>query len=497
MKQYYLPAGALLLLAALAGVAYALPGNPEGRSDKVYAALEDEGAIAVLDVETNRVIQKIDLTDERTGMGYSPHNVQTAPDGSYVWVTANAAMKKHARFELIPRARADEGHADNAMADQIIAINPQTDEIVQRIPVGSDQHLSHIVQKPGGEVFAAAQETDLIYVLNPATMTIVRTIALPPGSGPHGIRLSPDGATLYAALMEGRGLGIVDTNTGAVETIGLDGIAVQVGTTPDGATIAASLYDARAVALVDTKSKAVTRVQLPQGSQGPVQLYPTEDSRFFYVADQGVLEGRPANTKVYKIDIDARTVVETLEAGAAPHGIVIAGSLAYVTNLSGNSISVLDLADGKEIAEVPVGQKPNGITVWKRTSASTAAAALQGARITVYKSPTCGCCGGYIAELRRQGAEVLVEEVSDAVLIEKKKEFGVPAEYYSCHTSRMDGYTLEGHIPMSALVQLRTERPQIAGIALPGMPAGSPGMGGVQTAPFEVMTLEGDTFGMF
>lgn len=119
---------------------------------------------------------------------------------------------------------------------------------------------------------------------------------------------------------------------------------------------------------------------------------------------------------------------------------------------------------------------------------------LAGAVATVYKSPTCGCCGGYVEELKRQGATVDVKVVSDTELANIKAEQGVSSELYSCHTSIIDGYVVEGHVPIEAVVKLRTEKPDIKGIALPGMPSGTPGMPGPKFAPYNVQTLDGNTY---
>jgi len=512
MERKKLIIGALLLTVVI-GVGYVLWGN-SGTSDnmmsgstvspdeKIYVALEGEGAIAILDGVKNKVIKTIPLTDERTGTEYMPHNVQVSPDGSVVWVTANAmAEMEHQSFRLIETAYANEGHEDTeTMSDQVIAIDPRTDTITRRIPIGTNQHLAHVVQSSGDSaVFVVAQETDKIYVLNADTMTLERSIDLPSGSGPHGMRLSPDNKTLYVAFMSGEALGIVDVASGAVKSAKVDGAAVQTAVTLDGSRVAVSVYDSKSVGIYDVSLGSLSYVRLPSGSQGPVQLYPTEDSRFIYVADQGVLNGREANNKLYKIDLQTLSVIETIEAGEAPHGVALNGdgTRAYVTNLKGDSVSVIDTATAKEISEIKVGKEPNGVSVWNGDKAKPVTGLLEKAKITVYKSPTCGCCGNYIAELKRQGADVLVEEISDVVLAEKKKELGIRPEFYSCHTSLMDGYVVEGHVPIEALVQLRTERPALIGIALPGMPAGSPGMSGVKIAPFAVQTLEGELFGNF
>ncbi len=505
-KLYLLGAVALVVVgittATIGGLKPVEKSATTSPASKIYVALEGEGAIAVLDGERNEVIKTISLTDERTGTMYMAHNAQASEGGGVVWVTANVmeGMGKQS-FRLIPVAYASEGHGDNeTVSDQLIAIDPETDEILRRIPMGVNQHLAHVVASPKGDtVFVAAQEADKLYVLDGKTMTVTRSIDLPKGSGPHGMRLSPDGNTIYAAFMGGKALGVVDVRSGNVEQKTLDGAAVQTAVAPDGSWVAVSVYDSKSVALYEPSTKSLSYVRLPEESQGPVQLYPTGDSQFLYVADQGVLNGRSASNKLYKIAIDALSVVEAVEAGLAPHGVVLnnSGDRAYVTNLKGNSVSVIDTKGGTEIVEVLVGREPNGITVWEGSSLKAAATPLTGASMTVYKSPTCGCCGNYIAELRRQGVEVAVKELSDKDLDQKKQELRVSTELKSCHTTVMDGYVIEGHVPVEAVTRLRTERPDIEGIALPGMPAGSPGMSGIKVGSFAVQTLDGKLFGNY
>ena len=82
-----------------------------------------------------------------------------------------------------------------------------------------------------------------------------------------------------------------------------------------------------------------------------------------------------------------------------------------------------------------------------------------------------------------------VQSVVTEDMSELKRQLGVPGEASSCHTAVIDGYVVEGHVPIQAVQDLLEGRPEIAGIALPGMPAGSPGMGGAKTGPFEVLSL--------
>lgn len=108
----------------------------------------------------------------------------------------------------------------------------------------------------------------------------------------------------------------------------------------------------------------------------------------------------------------------------------------------------------------------------------------------VVKSPTCGCCEAYVEHLREQGAKLEVENVDDPT--RTKRELGVPEDLWSCHTVRTDDYLVEGHVPLAAIAKLAAETPDVAGIALPGMPAGSPGMGGESDGPLSVYTFTRD-----
>ncbi len=107
--------------------------------------------------------------------------------------------------------------------------------------------------------------------------------------------------------------------------------------------------------------------------------------------------------------------------------------------------------------------------------------------ITVYKSPTCGCCGNYATYLKRQGFDVAVVDTRN--MGEIKQKYGIPSALESCHTSVIGDYVVEGHIPVEAINKLLGEKPAIAGIALAGMPSGSPGMPGPKSGPFQIHSL--------
>ncbi|MDO8604952.1 MAG: DUF411 domain-containing protein [Phaeospirillum sp.] len=94
----------------------------------------------------------------------------------------------------------------------------------------------------------------------------------------------------------------------------------------------------------------------------------------------------------------------------------------------------------------------------------------------VYKNPQCGCCKGWATYLQRNGYKVTVIDVDN--MEDLKRRLQVPDSLHSCHTAKIDGYVVEGHVPEEATDKLLTKRPSFTGIASPGMPSGSPGMDG-------------------
>ncbi|MEE8345712.1 MAG: DUF411 domain-containing protein [Dehalococcoidia bacterium] len=107
--------------------------------------------------------------------------------------------------------------------------------------------------------------------------------------------------------------------------------------------------------------------------------------------------------------------------------------------------------------------------------------------ITVYSSPTCGCCHGYEEYLEENGFEV--EPIRTEAVSEMKDELNIPEDMRSCHTAKVGEYFIEGHVPVEAIWKLLEEQPQISGIALPGMPLGSAGMGGDKEQPFTIYAI--------
>lgn len=134
-------------------------------------------------------------------------------------------------------------------------------------------------------------------------------------------------------------------------------------------------------------------------------------------------------------------------------------------------------------------------TVSTTESAETGASETEGTAleaktaITVYKSPTCGCCGGYITELQQNGYEVTVIPTNDLASI--KTQYDIPREVQSCHTAVLGNYFIEGHVPLEVLEKLIEEQPAIDGVALPGMPSGATGMGGMKQGTWTIYAITG------
>lgn len=115
------------------------------------------------------------------------------------------------------------------------------------------------------------------------------------------------------------------------------------------------------------------------------------------------------------------------------------------------------------------------------------------ARIELWKSPTCGCCGDWIAHVRANGFAVTVHDDGNTAA---RARLGIPLRYGSCHTAVVEGYALEGHVPAREIRRLLKERPRAVGLAVPGMPVGSPGMDGPSYGgrkdPYDVVLVARD-----
>ena len=111
-------------------------------------------------------------------------------------------------------------------------------------------------------------------------------------------------------------------------------------------------------------------------------------------------------------------------------------------------------------------------------------------KLEMYKSPYCGCCGKWAEHLQKNGFEVVTYEVKDVPAMRKK--LGIPDRLGSCHSAKVGNYVFEGHVPASDIRRLLKEKPKALGLAVPGMPPGSPGMDVPNSPPYETLLVQAD-----
>lgn len=340
----------IILAAGILGLSSCRDKLPDITNDAIYVANEDDGTVSVINAETREVIETIDLKDKNVfgaDVMFMPHNVQVAPNGESVWVTG------------VPMEEGEE--------EQVIVIDPIKNKIKDRVKVGKEQHLAHVVlDNESKYAYVTANESNQVIKIDAKKRKEVSRIDLGSGRKPHGLRYY--NSKLYVANMDGNSLAIVDVGSSTVTEVALGGVAVQTAISPDGQNVYVSLYDTKEVVRVNISSLAVTRFALPSSAQGPIQLYPTPNSSMLYVCDQGGLLGRPTNNKVYVFDLASFTITDSITAGNKVHGVVVddTGAKAYVTNTADNTVSVIDVGSGTVIGTVGVGGGPNGIACWHK-----------------------------------------------------------------------------------------------------------------------------------
>ncbi len=346
-------------------------GSSQNYEEKVYIAIEAEGRVGVIDTQSRKMIKSIDLSEVQNNkfVKYTTHNVQVAPNGKVVLVTAN--VERGVMGEN-GSEKADE--ISDGLLDKIFIIDPLTDTITGSLPIEIDSHLAHVVVNAEGTLaYIASQEKSKIYIIDLTNQKIMRTISLNEGSAPHGLRLSTDGTKLYIALIGGKAIAEVNLQDVSIKKYPLSGSVIQTAVTPDGNYIFGSVYETKKVAWINTKTDEQGYINLPEDAKGSVQLYVTPDSKYLYAVNQGYYFEQPTGNTVYRIDINQRKVDQIILAGDAPHGVVVdkAGKFVYVTNLLSKDISIIATATNKEIARLKVGEMPNGISIWNKETGGT------------------------------------------------------------------------------------------------------------------------------
>lgn len=124
------------------------------------------------------------------------------------------------------------------------------------------------------------------------------------------------------------------------------------------------------------------------------------------------------------------------------------------------------------------------------TGAASASAQSTKPAVEVFKSPYCGCCRQWVEHLRKAGFGVATHDVNDVPAA--RKQLGMSDRYGSCHTAKVGGYVIEGHVPAADVKQLLAEKPKVVGLAVPSMPPGSPGMESPRPVPFDTLLVKQD-----
>lgn len=165
--------------------------------------------------------------------------------------------------------------------------------------------------------------------------------------------------------------------------------------------------------------------------------------------------------------------------------------LAIAMAFAAAACSKAETADANAAAApATTGSSSTGASEVSATSASLPAqsASASPVPIKVYKDPNCGCCKEWITHLEQNGFKVEVMDLPDLSAV--KAKHGVKQELQACHTGVVGNYTVEGHVPADLIHKMLKEKPSIAGLAVPGMPMGSPGMEGAIKEKYDVLTFD-------
>ncbi len=295
-------------------------------SGTVWVANEGGASLSAIDTASNTVATTVKGVE-------GPHNVQVSPNGKSVW-----AVSGHDSLAVMFDASSLQLHGVAATGGA----------------------PAHVVLTPDGRTTYTTNGADnTVTAIDAATMMPVATI--PVGAGPHGLRASPDGRWVVVANVAGSTLSFIDTARNAlVADVQVGKAPAQVAFSPDGRFVYASINGEDAVVKVEVATRKVLgRVAV---GEGPIQTFVSPDDRYLLVANQG-REDRPGTT-VSVIDTRTFAVAQTVETGQGAHGVVVDPSSrhAYVTNLYGDDVAVIDLDELRVVARIPVGDKPNGIS---------------------------------------------------------------------------------------------------------------------------------------
>jgi len=259
--------------------------------------------------------------------------VQVSPDGATVWATSHPGMLA-------------------------AVVDAKTYKLRGHLMTGNGP--AHVILTPNGRTaYVTNSEDGTLTAIDARRLVPTGTIRV--GRYPHGIRPSPDGRWLYVANLDAGTVSAVSTATGReVAAIPVGKKPVQVAFAPDGRFAYVSLNGENAVAKIDVGARRV--VARTKVGTGPVQVYVTPDGKYVLVANQGT-EAKPSTT-LSVVSTATLEPVATIETGKGAHGVVVdpTGSRAYVTNVYGGDVAVIDLRRLRVVDRIRVGAEPNGIS---------------------------------------------------------------------------------------------------------------------------------------
>ena len=164
--------------------------------------------------------------------------------------------------------------------------------------------------------------------------------------------------------------------------------------------------------------------------------------------------------------------------------IIALVSAAACSTAGNDTAAAADSATAGTAAARPASPSPASPTP------GATVASIDSLVMTVYKTPTCGCCRAWVDHVRENGFRASATDVADVSPV--KATHRIPAELHSCHTALIGGYVVEGHVPAADIKRMLAERPDIIGLAVPGMPSGSPGMENGLVDRYEVIAIGKD-----